>query len=167
MIALVLVLLSSSATAADWLQFRGPQGLGLAASTPLPDKFSSTEGVVWKTVVGPGKSSPVLVADKVCLTSALPGKLETLCLQRNDGKVAWRQQIPHTREEARHKLNHPASPSPVSDGQNLYVFFSDFGLISYSLDGKERWRGAARPVLESARHGSLATTCRKQAHPGV
>ena len=39
----------------------------------------------------------------------------------------WKQTLPHSRSEARHKLNHPASPTPVSDGSNLFVFFSDFG----------------------------------------
>jgi outer membrane protein assembly factor BamB len=37
-------------------------------------------------------------------------------------------------------VNGPASPSPVTDGENVYAFFQDFGLISFSKDGKERWR---------------------------
>ena len=37
-------------------------------------------------------------------------------------------------------VNGPASPSPVTDGANVYFFFQDFGLISYTADGKERWR---------------------------
>src|SRR5262249_9411616 len=37
------------------------------------------------------------------------------------------------------KPNGPASPSPVTDGENVYAFFQDFGLISYDRKGKERW----------------------------
>ncbi|MGI8423372.1 MAG: PQQ-binding-like beta-propeller repeat protein, partial [Chloroflexota bacterium] len=33
-----------------------------------------------------------------------------------------------------------ASPSPASDGTNVYVFFAELGLISYTADGQERWR---------------------------
>jgi len=38
------------------------------------------------------------------------------------------------------KPNNPASPSPVTDGENVYAFFMDFGLIAYGPTGKERWR---------------------------
>jgi len=37
-------------------------------------------------------------------------------------------------------VNGPASPSPVTDGTNVYVFFQDFGMISYDQQGKERWK---------------------------
>ncbi len=36
--------------------------------------------------------------------------------------------------------NSPASATPASDGKNLYVFFPDYGLLSYGHDGHERWR---------------------------
>jgi outer membrane protein assembly factor BamB len=39
-----------------------------------------------------------------------------------------------------YKANDGASPSPVSDGKNIYAFFAELGLISYGPDGNERWR---------------------------
>jgi outer membrane protein assembly factor BamB len=36
--------------------------------------------------------------------------------------------------------NSPATPSAVTDGVNVYVFFQDFGFLAYSIDGVERWR---------------------------
>src|SRR5438128_480036 len=48
-------------------------------------------------------------------------------------------------EEERNKLNDPASPTPVTDGSNVYVFFAGYGLLSYDADGKERWRLPLRP----------------------
>jgi hypothetical protein len=39
-----------------------------------------------------------------------------------------------------YKANDGASPTPVSDGKNVFVFFAELGLISYGPDGKERWR---------------------------
>lgn len=39
-----------------------------------------------------------------------------------------------------YRANDPASPSPTSDGKNVYVFFGELGLVSYGPDGTERWR---------------------------
>jgi outer membrane protein assembly factor BamB len=39
-----------------------------------------------------------------------------------------------------YKANDPASPSPVSDGKNVYAFFAELGLIAYGPSGKELWR---------------------------
>ena len=55
------------------------------------------------------------------------------------------------RTEPRHVLNDPASPSPVTDGENVYAFFPEFGLISYGSDGKERWRVPLGPF--ETQHG--------------
>jgi len=39
-----------------------------------------------------------------------------------------------------HKANSPASPSPVTDGKQVYAFFTDFGLVAFDLEGREQWR---------------------------
>ena len=48
--------------------------------------------------------------------------------------------VPRNRTEPLDKLNTAASPTPASDGKNVYAFFGDFGLVSYGFDGNERWR---------------------------
>jgi outer membrane protein assembly factor BamB len=141
--------------AADWPQFRGLAGKGVSEDSSLPLEFSPRKNVVWKTALPPGKSSPVIVGGRVCLTGAPSGKLETLCLNRDTGAVLWRQSMPHLRSEDRHKLNHAAAPTPVTDGENLYVFFSDFGLLSYTLSGKFRWQLPLGPF--SNLHGMAAS----------
>ena len=60
---------ASSATAADWKQFRGPGGLGASDETGLPVKWSSDLNVAWRTELpGPGTSSPIVLGDRVYLT---------------------------------------------------------------------------------------------------
>jgi outer membrane protein assembly factor BamB len=55
--------------------------------------------------------------------------------------VLWRQRSPRNRNEKLDHRNNPASPSPVLDEvENVYVFFGDFGLLSYDRSGRERWR---------------------------
>ncbi len=74
------------------------------------------------------------------VTAAEAGKLLTICLNREDGSVLWQREAPRSRTSELNRFNHPASPSPASDGANIYVFFADYGLLSYTPDGRERWR---------------------------
>jgi len=96
--------------------------------------------MVWKTVLPPGHSSPIIAGDHVFLTAVDQGKLYTLCVSRDNGQILWRRECPRNRNEPVDKLNTAASPTPASDGKNVYVFFGDFGLVSYGFDGNERWR---------------------------
>jgi outer membrane protein assembly factor BamB len=138
--ALLLPLLSALLFPADWSSFRGPNASGVDTSASLPAEFGPAKNVAWRISVPPGSSSPVLTPDAIFLTAAENNQLITLKIHRQSGQIAWRRTLPQSRSENRHKLNNPASPSPVTDGRNVYVFFSDFGLISYGPDGNERWR---------------------------
>jgi outer membrane protein assembly factor BamB len=48
--------------------------------------------------------------------------------------------VPRTRKGRLDGPNGPASPSPVTDGERVYAFFQDFGLVAFSTDGREQWR---------------------------
>jgi outer membrane protein assembly factor BamB len=124
----------------DWLQFRGPNGTGVADGFTLPAEISSTKNLVWKTAVPFARSSPVVTADRIFLTGSEADKLITLALDRKTGKVLWRRDVVRARHMPIYRANDGASPTPVSDGKNVYVFFAELGLVSYGPDGKERWR---------------------------
>lgn len=124
----------------EWLQFRGPNGTGVAEGFPLPAEFSSTKNVAWKTPVPFARSSPVITADRIFLTATEGDKLITFALDRKTGKVLWRRDAVRARHMMIYKANDGASPTPVSDGKNVFAFFAELGLISYGPDGKERWR---------------------------
>jgi len=141
--------------AGDWPQFRGPQGSGVSETTGLPTQFGPQENVVWRVSLPQGHSSPVLIGRKLLLTGAEGRKLITLCLDRDSGKVLWRRETPRDRiEKYVEGFNTPASPTPVTDGQSVYAFFGDFGLICYDLTGKERWRLPLGPFNNINGHGS-------------
>lgn len=131
--------------AEDWLQFRGPNASGVSNNTNLPVEFGPSKNVVWKTSLPAGHSSPVLAGDRVFITAFDDTNLYTFALDRKTGKIQWRREAPRPRKQELHKSNSEASPSPVSDGKNVYVFFTDFGLISYGPDGNERWRTPLGP----------------------
>ncbi len=141
----LLLLLVPSLLAADWLRFRGPNGAGVNDSKPLPREIGIDKNVVWKSAIPRGKSSPIVTATRIFLTGHENGKLLTFALDRRTGKLLWRREAPANQDEKRHTLNDPASPSPVSNGANVYVFFAGYGLLSYTADGEERWRHPLGP----------------------
>lgn len=154
----------------DWTRFRGDNGSGIALGTgTLPDRVSPTENVVWKTPTPAGHSSPVIWRDRVFITGAeggtrasaprdkivdTGGRLYTLCLDRISGRILWRRSVPRPRVEAYQVTNSPASPSATTDGTAVYVFFGDYGLIAYSLDGAELWQHPLGPFNNVNGHGS-------------
>lgn len=135
-----LVLVTVSANAADWPRFRGPNGRGVTESAPLPDKIGPAEHVIWKTALPPAPSSPIVSGDRIFVTAVEHDKLFTIALDRNTGGTTWKRESPRDRQERIDKRNSPASPTPVADGRNVYVFFPDYGLLSYTFNGVERWR---------------------------
>ena len=145
LLALLIAALSLSSVAAeDWSQFRGPNGTGVSATTGLPTEFGPDKNVIWKTPLPPGHSSPVLTRNRVFVTAHGKEKdsykLLVICLDRQTGKLLWQREVPRTRTGRLQNVNGPASPSPVTDGENVYVFFQEFGLVSYDAGGKERWK---------------------------
>jgi len=148
-----LAVLSTLAT--DWPQFRGFQGGGVSETTGLPDQFGPQQNVVWKVSLPLGHSSPVLIGPKLFLTAAEGRNLITLCLDRSSGQILWRRDVTRDRtEKFVEGFNTPASPTPVTDGENVYVFFGDLGLICYDLAGNERWRLPLGPFNNINGHGS-------------
>jgi len=124
----------------EWSQFRGPNGTGVSATTGLPAEFGPTKNVIWKTELPAGHSSPVLTGDRIFVTAHDKQKLYVIALDRQTGKILWQREVPRAHSGRLQNVNGPASPSPVTAGTNVYVFFQDFGMLSYDAAGKERWK---------------------------
>jgi outer membrane protein assembly factor BamB len=148
-----VLLLSPPVAGADWTRFRGPNGRGVDDEAHPPVRLDSS-AARWSTALPPGHSSPVLTDSRIYVTGREEGRLQTIALDRDSGAVLWRRDAPRPREEPFHDKNTPASPSPVTDGRNVYVFFGDFGLLSYGPDGEERWRLPLGPFSIPNGHGS-------------
>ena len=134
------LLLATFVSGEQWSQFRGPNGTGVSSTTGLPDAFGPSKNVIWKTALPAGHSSPVLTDDRLFVTAHTTDKLLVICLDRKTGKILWQREAPRAQQGRLQNVNGPASPSPVTDGSNVYVFFQDFGMLSYDRDGKERWK---------------------------
>ena len=62
----------ASVSAADWPQWRGPHGNGVADEKDLPLRWTATENVAWKADLGGvGVSSPIVAGDRIFVTSQI------------------------------------------------------------------------------------------------
>jgi len=123
-----------------WPQFRGVNSSGISETTGLPQDISPDTHVIWKREIPLGYSSPVLTDTLIFLTAADQNKLYTLCLNRLTGETIWQKEAPRLRVEKIDSRNNPASPTPVTDESQVYVFFPDFGLLAYDFAGNELWK---------------------------
>lgn len=135
--------------AEEWNRFRGPNGSGVAPDGEYPSEFSKAKNLVWRTEVRPGKSSPVLTRRHVFLTAFQDGKLYTQCFDRASGKLLWEKAEERIQDDLANALNHPAAITPATDGENVYSFFKDFGLVSYDPSGKLRWKTKLAPFTNT------------------
>lgn len=133
---------TTMARSIEWNRFRGPNGSGVTTETdPLPRVFGLDTNLAWRTPIPPGYSSPVIDTDSIIITAFEGDQLLTLSLDRATGRERWRTELSPARREALDSRNHPAAPSPAVDADgNVFVFFGDFGLVSYDRNGVERWR---------------------------
>ena len=134
-----------AAPAGEWARFRGPNGSGVAEATGLPVEFGPTRNVIWKTDLPQGYSSPIVYGNSIFLTGVRDGRLLCFAIDRATGKVLWEREAPRDRREKLDQRNHPASPSAAADGEYVYFFFADYGLLAYDLNGKEIWRKPLGP----------------------
>ena len=151
--------------ARDWTQFRGPGGEGHSDAKGVPIEWSEQKNVVWKVPLpGSGWSSPVLAAGKLYLTAAIAegGKtgvnvdrrLHVFCLDAETGKALWDRDV--FEQEGRkapniHKKNSHASPTPVIEGDRIYVHFGHQGTACLDTGGQVIWRN--REIVYSPVHG--------------
>ena len=164
---LSLAWLPGSPAAADthWPQFRGPHAAGVGAHPALPDRWSATDNIEWKTEL-PGRSwsSPIVWGSRVFLTAVVnlgeseepkkglylggnrlePPRSEhlwkVLCLDLATGRIEWEQTV-HQRVPPTpvHLKSSYGAETPVTDGERVYVLFGGVGVFALSLDGAVVW----------------------------
>lgn len=144
-ILLTLGLILCHSAAADWPQFHGPGGMG-TSDAKLPDTWSDTENIVWKTPLqGVGASSPVVVGSRIFLTSGIGGADDlvrhVLCLDAESGKVLWDKTVEsELPEQAKIREDHGyASATPVANATHVFVFFGKSGVFCFDHSGKQVW----------------------------
>jgi len=136
----------ASAQDVSWPQFRGPDGQGHSTERGVPLEWSETRNIAWKTPIpGLGWSSPVVANGKVWITTAVEQRgisLRVLAFDAATGKELVNvevSKIPYDRREINPK-NSWASPTPVIDGDRVYVHFGADGTAALSSTGEIIWK---------------------------
>ena len=132
-----------------WSRWRGPSGQGVAADAGYPDTWSETDNVMWRTrVPGTGNSSPVVWGNRIFLTTGRTGgrRLSILSYRRSDGTLLWETEVIPRRRESVHAKNGPASATPVTDGERVYVSFGSRGIVAVDFEGNQLWHTEVGPI---------------------
>ncbi|MEX2168625.1 MAG: PQQ-binding-like beta-propeller repeat protein [Pirellulales bacterium] len=149
----------------NWPQFRGPGSRGVAGGANLPDRWSATENVAWKTdVPGRGWSSPIVWGDRIFLTTVITSgtsdepkkglyfggdrpqppeavhQWKVMCLDLNTANILWERLVHEGKPESSiHLKSSYASETPVTDGERVYCSFGNLGVYCFDMKGKELW----------------------------
>lgn len=129
-----------------WPEFRGPSGDGIAADSAAPPvRWSESDNVVWKRESeGRGWSSPVVWEGTAWLTAATEDgtRMWALAVNLADGKELWRKELFENDElQETHLMNSFASPTPVTDGERLWVNFGSYGTACLdAASGEVLWQ---------------------------
>jgi outer membrane protein assembly factor BamB len=183
MLTLLVIFIAFTATAADdnWPQFRGPGARGVAAGANLPDQWSDTENVAWKTdIPGLGWSSPIVWGNRVFLTTAVSAgnvkepkkgffmgsrgedsedlEWKVMCLDLASGKVLWDSTVHKGKPFGPvHQKNSYASETPTTDGRFVYAYISNVGVFCLDFEGKSVWSEPIEPQPTRMNWGGAAS----------
>ncbi len=145
-LSLLLALAGGAAIRAeDWPQFRGPSGQGHSGETGLPLAWSESQNVVWKTPVpGRGWSSPVVAGGRAWLTTSVREKgasLRAIAYDVATGREAVNVEVFRLRsDDLSNPKNSHASPTPIVDGDRIYVHFGAEGTAALTITGEIVWK---------------------------
>jgi len=141
---LALILLASataspSSRAENWPHWRGPQRNGVSTETGLPSRWSATENVVWKLALPETSgSTPIIWDDHVFLHVARGENLSLWAISRRDGRVLWQRPLDDRNEDKR--KGNMSSPSPVTDGESVWVMTGTGVLTAFDFQGNQLWQ---------------------------
>ncbi len=151
----LLLSLSLPVLAQDWPEFRGPAGQGHSAERNLPLTWSETNNVKWKAAIpGKGWSSPAIQGDRIWLTTATEdGKsLRAICVDRNSGSIQQNIEVFRLKSAATtHAKNSSASPTPILEGDKIYVHFGALGTACLTQTGEIVWK--TKLDYDNGQHG--------------
>ena len=185
----VVVFPPIQATAQEWRQFRGPDAAGVVPDNgTLPERWSSTENIAWRTPVsGLAWSSPIVANGLVIITTVIsegdveapeggwygggerdiPGDVHhwmVYGLDLETGERQWATEVhAGVPQSAHHLKNTFGSETPVADGERLYVLFGNVGLYALDFTGVVRW---SRELLPSRTRNGWGTASSPVLHDG-
>lgn len=162
-------------SAPSWNRFRGPNGLGVSDDASIPDTWSETQNLAWKTKLpGSGASSPVLTEQYVLITSYSgygeedrQGSMQQLkrhvsCIDRANGKIVWTKTIDNQHPDDPYQgMGLPehgyATNTPVTDGNFVFAFLGKSGVVAFDMEGNQQWQTSVGTESGNRRWGTASS----------
>ena len=135
---LCLSLVTCSAAAANWPQWRGPTANGSVDDPAAPATLNPDENLLWKLQLpGLGSSTPIVWNEHIMLTCDIDGRDTVVCYDFNRKEI-WRHRFGKS-VQARYKTASSCNPSPITDGTCIYVYFKSGKVAALTLTGTLKW----------------------------
>lgn len=155
------LLMAAVCRAEDWPQYRGANGGVAGRDANPPINWSPTRNIRWKLEVpGRGRSSPIVVGNRIYVTTAMETNVVRCtigsddmqranrivagltCADRNTGKLLWHTALFDVDKPAPvHWYNSWATPTPAAADGRVYCDFGTFGTACVDgATGKAIWR---------------------------
>jgi len=146
-----VTLINIAAAADPWPSFRGPTDDGIAQSTVAPTTWDRQTNIAWRTELpGQGWSSPVIGDGIIYVSAAIPRSddptsdydLALILVSVDSGEVIRVSNLIAQEGKsaaAIHKKNSHASPTPLIDGDRVYVHFGHQGTVCTDRKGDIIW----------------------------
>ena len=134
-----LFLCGDVAFAENWPNWRGPTRDGISAETNLPVEWDTEQNIAWKRAMPAWSgSTPVIWNELIFINVAVDDdNLELWCLDRNTGETKWAR--PLSDGNRRLRKQNMSSPSPVTDGERVWVMTGTGIIKAFDLEGNELW----------------------------
>jgi len=133
------------AESTDWRQFRGPGASSYQPNAMPPTAFDadSSSNIPWKVDL-PGRSAggAIVVGGQVIATSSSgmdQRRIFITSVSAENGKVLWEQNLVARGRPFCHPYMANAAPTPASDGERIFAFYSSNDLVALDLDGDVVW----------------------------
>ena len=127
------------AFAENWPNWRGPTRDGISAETNLPVEWDTEQNIAWKRAMPAWSgSTPVIWNELIFINVAVDDdNLELWCLDRNTGETQWAR--PLSDGNRRLRKQNMSSPSPVTDGERVWVMTGTGIIKAFDFEGDELW----------------------------
>ena len=141
-VAACLPISLSAAEPGGWLGFRG-DGTSAGDQAPLSLAVGDGGNLAWqREMPGSSVAGPIVIGDLVVSTSSSGQDGEAIFVTGVDlasGQIRWEQSFRATGRPFCHPTSANAAPTPASDGERIFAFFSSNDLCCLSLQGELLW----------------------------
>ncbi len=136
----LLLALGSVSVSANWPAWRGPTLDGVSAETNLPLKWSPSENIAWKLPLPQWSgATPIIWGNTIFLNVAEADgqNLSLWAVDRATGQPTWKK--PLGGGNHRERKQNMSSPSPVTDGNTVWIMTGTGFLRAFDFSGRELW----------------------------